>query len=351
MSRESANVRSWARVAVASTIAALILASCGTPAVAPTPLVSGVPSTSISVPLTSVGCTTNTCVAIGTSTTDVASISVGEVRGASGGWKVIDTPMLTSTVNIQGSSCWTDTCLFVGQDSSGDVIWRYEASTDSVSQVNTPSGGIAVDAVSCYAPLSCATIDDATGSGPRFETTSDGGDTWSTPVALPQTGDNVRSLACGSSLDCIVVTASSNDAVDIYATVDGGATWTLRTSSSTATWETLTPLTCRKLVCVGLAELQTGWHIVRTAALGRTWSVKSAFSVAVNTAPTFACATLTHCVVGGTKDGSTPWLATYTNGALKTRKLKYVPSPILQLACGPKVCAGIGVTTLLTLSS
>jgi hypothetical protein len=349
MSRVSANVRSWARVGVVVGVAALVLASCGTAALAPLPLVSGVPSTSISVPLTSVGCTTTTCVAVGTSTTDAAPTAVAEVRGASGGWRDVAAPTLTSTVTIQGSSCWTYTCLFVGQDSSGDVIWSYDASTDSVSPVDTPSGGIAVDAVNCYAPLSCAAIDNATGSGPRFETTSDGGDTWSAPVALPQTGDNVRSLACGSSLDCIVAMSSSNDFIDIYTTLDGGATWTPRTAAITSGWETLTSLTCRKLVCVGLAQQESGWHIVRTTTLGRTWSLRSAFNVAINTAPAFACATLTSCTIGGTKDGSTPWLATYNNGALTTQKLKYIPSPILQLACGPKVCAGIGVTTLLTL--
>jgi hypothetical protein len=278
-------------------------------------------------------------------------MAVGEARGVSGGWKVIHTPTLTSTVTIQGASCWTDTCLFVGQDSDGDVIWRYDTPTDALSAATAPTGGISVDAVSCFGPLSCATIDEAKGSGPRFETTSDGGDTWSTPVALPQTGDNVRSLACGSSLVCIVAMASSSDAVDIYTTLDGGTTWTPRTSSRTSAWETLTSLTCRKLVCVGLAEEQSGWHIVRTATLGRSWSVKSAFSVGANTSPTLACDTLTSCVIGGTKDGSTPWLATYNNGVLKTQKLKYIPSPILQLACGHKVCAGIGVTTLLTLRS
>jgi hypothetical protein len=278
-------------------------------------------------------------------------MAVGEARAVSGGWKVIGTPKLTSTVTIQSASCWTDTCLFVGQDSSGDVVWHYDATTNALSVVAAPTDGISVDAVNCFAPLSCATIDEAKGSGPRFETTSDGGDTWSTPVALPQTGDNVRSLACGSSLVCIVAMASSNDAIAIYTTLDGGTTWTPRTSSRTSSWETLTSLTCRKLVCVGLADEASGWHIVRTAALGRSWSVKSAFSVAANTAPTFACARLTSCVIGGTKDGSTPWLATYNNGVLTTQKLKYIPSPILQLACGHKVCAGIGVTTLLTLRS
>jgi hypothetical protein len=79
--------------------------------------------------------------------------------------------------------------------------------------------------------------------------------------------------------------------------------------------------------------------------------VKSGFKVAANSTPTLACADLTHCALGGTKDGSTPWLATYNAGALTTQRLKYIPSPILQLACGPRVCAGIGVTTLLTLRS
>jgi hypothetical protein len=351
MSRGSTNVRSWVRVSVAGAVAALVLASCGTAAVTPLPLVSGVPALSISIPLTSVGCTTTTCVAVGTSTTDVAPMAVGEARGVSGGWKSIDTPTLASTVTIQGASCWTDTCLFVGQDANGDVIWRFDASTAALSVAATPTSGISVDAVSCFAALSCATIDEATGSGPRFETTSVGGSSWSTPAALPQTGDNVRSLACGSSLVCIVAMASSSNAVNIYTTLDGGVTWTPRTSSRISAWETLTSLTCRKLVCVGLAEEQSGWHIVRTATLGRSWSAKSAFSVAANTTPTLACATLTNCAIGGTKDGSTPWLASYNNGVLTTPKLKYIPSPILQLACGHKVCAGIGVTTLLTLRS
>jgi hypothetical protein len=30
-------------------------------------------------------------------------------------------------------------------------------------------------------------------------------------------------------------------------------------------------------------------------------------------------------------------------------KLKYVPSPITDVACGTKICAAIGVTTVLTL--
>ena len=348
MSRASARARSWARVTVGGAMAALVLSSCGTAAVAPLPLVSGVPSISITVPLTSVGCTTTACVALGTSSTDVTPTSVGESRGASGGWQPLSTPTLTSTVTFEGSSCWADSCLFVGQDASGDVAWGYDGTTNTVSPVTTPTGGAAEQAVSCFAPLSCATIDDATRIGNRFEVTSDGGVTWSTPVTLPEPDDAIRSLACSAALDCLVAMSSSNDSIAIYASVDSGASWTPRTSSTTAGWETLTSLTCQKLVCLGLAEEQSGWHVVRTKTLGRTWSVKSAFKVAVNTTPTLACSSITHCAIAGTKDDSTPWLASYDEGTLTTRKLNYVPSPILQLACGPKVCAGIGVTTLLT---
>lgn len=351
MSRVRASVRSWTYVGVVGVGVALILASCGTPAVAPNTPVSGVPSTSISVPLTTVGCTATTCVAVGTSTSDVAPMSVGESRGAHGGWSAIATPAIASTVTIQDASCWSDGCLFVGQDAGGDVAWRFSTSTGAVTPVNTPVGGTAMQSVSCYASLSCAAIDNATGTGPRFETTSDGGETWSTPVTIEQPDATVRSLACGTPLDCVVAMASSNDAVNIYVTLDGGTTWTPRMNSTSAAWETLTSLTCHQLVCLGLAQLSTKWHVVRTATLGRTWSVKSAFTVASNSVPTLACSNLTHCALGGTKDGSTPWLATYNDGTLTTQKLKYVPSPILQLACGSKVCAGIGVTTLLALRS
>ncbi len=347
MSRASNHARSWASVAVA--LAALVLSSCGAPAVAPLPLVSGVPSISITVPLTSIGCTKSRCVALGTSNMDVAASAVGESRAVRGGWTTLTTPVPTSTVTLQGTSCWAQTCLFVGQDATGDVVWRYDGSTNELSAVSTPVRGTAEQAVSCYAILSCATIDDATGVGNRFETTSDGGVTWSTPVTMPQPADAIRSLACGSPLDCIVAMTSSNDFIDIYVTFDGGNTWTQRTSSTTAGWETLTSLTCRELVCLGVAHEQSGWHIVRTKTLGRTWSVKSAFTIAVNTSPILACSTLTHCALGGTKDGSSPWLASYDDGVLTSRKTTYVPSPILQLACGPKVCAGIGVTTLLSL--
>jgi hypothetical protein len=46
---------------------------------------------------------------------------------------------------------------------------------------------------------------------------------------------------------------------------------------------------------------------------------------------------------------SAPWLATLTSGSLKVAKLTYVPTPIADVACGSKICAAIGVTTVMTL--
>jgi hypothetical protein len=46
---------------------------------------------------------------------------------------------------------------------------------------------------------------------------------------------------------------------------------------------------------------------------------------------------------------SSPWLATVTSGSVTSVKLKYVPTQIADVACGSKICAAIGVTTVLAL--
>jgi hypothetical protein len=46
---------------------------------------------------------------------------------------------------------------------------------------------------------------------------------------------------------------------------------------------------------------------------------------------------------------SSPLLATVTSGVVQVAKLKYVPSPISDIACGSEICAAIGVTTVMTL--
>jgi hypothetical protein len=50
----------------------------------------------------------------------------------------------------------------------------------------------------------------------------------------------------------------------------------------------------------------------------------------------------------GQHSNQTPWLATVNQDATVIVTLRYVPTPLLNVACGSKVCAAIGVTTLLS---
>jgi hypothetical protein len=66
-------------------------------------------------------------------------------------------------------------------------------------------------------------------------------------------------------------------------------------------------------------------------------------------ASALACVTFTTCVVVGENAKTAPWLATVKDKVLTSDTLRYVPTPLLGVACGSKVCAAIGVTTLLSL--
>lgn len=353
MIRVPAHARASLRIACAGVVGALLLAACGTVATVSIPTVTGVPSASISVPLSAVGCTTNgSCVAVGTSNTGVGPTSLGEYRLARGGWVTLAVPTALQSTYVVTSSCWNTGCLFGGEQPSGDALWLYDATQHTMTSVPGPTGGVTVAALSCYGSASCAMIDFVANDGPRFQTTLDGGTTWSTPVLLNLSPtDDIVSLACGSSLNCIVSTRTANGALSIYVTLDGGTTWTLRSSPSTASWESLSSLTCRSLTCLALAELQSGWRVVRTTTLGRTWSLKSSVASGENSSPSLACSTLARCVVGGSKDASTAWLAVYSSHTVTALRLRYVPSPVLAVACGRTICAGIAITTVMAMRS
>jgi len=104
MNRVSAHVRSLVRTAVVCSVAGVVLASCATSTVTKSPRVSGLPAISISVPLSSVACTTdNSCVALGTSNLDVSPTSVGEYRSANGRWSplTVRAPTLRRTSRLR----------------------------------------------------------------------------------------------------------------------------------------------------------------------------------------------------------------------------------------------------------
>jgi hypothetical protein len=311
------------------------------------PHVSGLPAISISVPLSNVACTTdNSCVALGTSTLDVSPTSVGEYRSANGHWSPITVPSADASTYVQASSCWSDGCLFVGSQSNGDLVWHYDAPSHSISVASAPTGASGIEAVSCYRVLTCA-IFDSFKSNERFLVTNDGGTTWSSvgELVVPSQ-DSLTSLACASTLECMASFINSSNGIAVYVTTDGGTTWTPRTGFSTVTWAALTSLKCAGTKCVGLAKLSTGWRIVRTKNFGQTWSKVASLKSSILT---LACTSLERCVVGGMEGSASPWLASETSGTVTSIKLKYVPTPIADVACGSKICAAIGVTTVLAL--
>jgi hypothetical protein len=327
-------------------VAGLVLASCASTTAA-TPRVTGLPAISISVPLSNVACTTDdSCLALGTSDFDVSTTSVGEYRTASGRWTSLDVPVADSSTYVHASSCWSDGCLFVGSQSNADLVWRYYATAHVIHVMSAPTGGSGIEAVSCYESLRCAIL-DGTKTGPRFLVTSNGGATWTVQGALGvPSQDTVTSLSCSTGLTCMASFLDASNGIDVYVTTDGGASWTVRTGLSTVTWSVLTSLNCFGRHCLGLANLSTGWRIVRTDNFGKTWSKVASLQSSILT---LACSSVARCVVGGMKGSSTPWLATVTSGSLTRVKLKYVPTPIADVACGSKICAAIGVTTVMTL--
>jgi hypothetical protein len=327
-------------------IAGLVLASCASTTTAK-PHVTGLPAISISVPLSNVACTTdNSCVTLGTSDFDVSTTSVGEYRTSSGRWTSLAVPIADSSTYVQTSSCWSDGCLFVGSQSNADLVWRYYATAHVFHVETAPTGGAGVEAVSCYESLTCAIL-DSTKTSPRFLVTHNGGASWTVQGTLGvPSQDTVTSLSCSSGLECMVSFLNASNGIEVYVTTDGGTTWSVRTGFSTVTWSALTSLNCFGKNCVGLANLSTGWRVVRTANFGKSWSKVASLRSSILT---LACSSVARCVVGGMKGSASPWLATLSSGSLTPVKLKYVPTPIADVACGSKICAAIGVTTVMTL--
>jgi hypothetical protein len=344
MSRVPPSARSIVRIALGVSLAAVLLAACGSAAVV-TPGVVGSPSISISVPLATVACTTsNSCVAVGTSNATVGPVSVGQYRRPNGQWSPLAVPSVPSS-SIASASCWHSQCLVGGSSLNGDVIWRYDAITHSVVSLAAPSGGSDVHALTCYAALSCALVDAGVVGPPRFATTADGGTSWTTPIPIaPASHDTVTGLACASELHCIVAGETPSDLLTLNVTIDGGATWT--SLATPPSWTALSSIECRAVHCVALVTTSSGSRFVRSSTFAARWTGTALSGTAI----ALACTTLSHCVIVGNIGPSAPWLATVHNNTVHVTSLQYVPTPLLSVACGTTICAAIGVTTVLTLT-
>ncbi len=334
----------WRALSVV-TIGAIGLAGCNSGNTASVARVTGIPSIGISVPLHTVACTpSDSCIALGTTGAQLVPTSVAEYRQANGNWSSLNVPAAPSSV-ITSASCWTTGCLVGGVQPSGSLVWGYNASSQSMSALSVPPTSQGVRALDCFADASCAAVVNiASANVSAIAFTGDGGATWSHAAPIPWTlAETVRSVSCTDGLDCMVSAISGAGTLDVEVTHDAGLTWTPRITPTS--WQTLTSLHCSHLKCVGLADTDHTSLVVRTTTFGRLWSATT-LPVKANA---LACATLARCVIGGQTTSNSPWLATLTGTTYVVNPLRYVPSPVLDVACGTHVCVGIGVSTVLAL--
>lgn len=327
------------------TITAIGLAGCNSSNTAAVARVTGIPSIGISVPLHTVACTTtDSCIALGTTGAQLIPTSVAEYRQGNGNWSSLNVPAAPSSV-ITSASCWKTGCLVGGIQPSGSLLWGYNASSQSVSARDTPSKSQGVRALDCFADASCTVVVNVPSTNvSAIAFTSDGGTTWSDAAPIPWTlAETVKSVSCTDGLDCMVSAVSGAGTLDVEVTHDAGVTWTARVTPTS--WQTLASLHCAHLKCVGLAMTDHSSVIVRTSTFGRLWNATT-LPVKANA---LACTTMTKCVIGGQTASNGPWLATLTGTTYVVSPLRYVPSPVLDVACGTTVCAGIGVSTVLAL--
>ena len=343
MSSTPTRVRNGFSIVTLLGVSALVMASCGVTK-ASVQRLNGRPALSISVPLSNVGCTlSDVCVAVGTSSASAGPTSVGEFATSNGQWSNLTLPDTTAPL-VTSTACFATQCLIGGSVSVRDLLWRFDATSHSVAIVNPPPGGNGVSALTCNA-LNCALIDSsARTTAPRFSFSADGGATWSSPAPMSWANNVViTSLSCGAVFDCVASATTTQHQLRVFITRDDGETWTERSTPSS--WSTLSSLSCDNLRCVGLATINGASSIVRTNTFARTWT-----SVSLSQhASALACVALSSCVAVGENAKSSPWLVTVSSGTTSPTRLRYVPTPLLDVACGSKICAAIGVTTVLTL--
>jgi hypothetical protein len=342
MTQVSGHVRVPARLIALLCVSALVLASCGTSAVVVKAHLDGTPAISISVPLSEISCTLNdVCVAAGTATDGAGPTSVAEFSSPKGNWFNLAIPATSPTL-LTSVACSGAECLLGGSSPGHDLLLMFDSHGSTVTNVDPPTGGIGVTALTCNA-TTCALIDTSATGEPRFSVSANQGTTWANPLPLAWAkGDAVTAFACGSALECAVAVLSASQVFSLFVTSNGGATWTQSTTPSA--WTTLTSLSCVADQCVGLASTSSSSLLVRSKTFTRTWkSVKLA-----QPASALACSAFTRCVVVGQRSSEKPWLATVHDDSATAVDLRYVPSPLLGVACGSKVCAAIGVTTLVS---
>lgn len=339
----TASRRRLARLSVAGAIltSTMVLSACGSSNSRATPPVLGVPASSISVALSQVGCASNdVCVVAGTSLSGVGPVATAQFATPSGHWANLATPVATAPI-LAATACSATSCLIGGTNQRADLLWRFDATTHQLLPVTAPPGGLGIRALSCDSVGNCDVVDVGANGVERFSFSADAGLTWSTPLTMSWAkGQSVTSIACTTIFDCLVSVTSAPHA-SLALTRDGGVTWTTRAVPST--WTTLTIARCHQRSCVAVASAGAS-ELVRTTNFGERWT-------RVATLPgtnALACASLRHCVAVGANAANAPRLERVNGSHVDPVTLRYVPTGLVDVACGPRRCAAVGATTLVT---
>lgn len=157
-------------------------------------------------------------------------------------------------------------CMFGGtlssESSDSEVI---NASTDggvTYSQVASPPDVSALDvlALSCFGTDGCGLLYEDQGNAQYlyFSESTDGGSTWSAPVAVSSAPISVA-MSCTSATSCVVAEATVNKTA-VYATSDAGTSWASGTwagripNAKSPGVSLFGPMSCSTSVCMTFDE-------------------------------------------------------------------------------------------------
>ncbi len=317
-------------MAVVAAVIFAVLPSSSNPAGQNSNEVYGQPTLTLVAPLVASACTlNNTCLVVGSSSGDGTGVTVGEVATGST-WQTLSLPH-TNSATFLGSSCWHSGCIIYGLTINGDLLWRYQATTNTVTALTPPSSSPSVEGLSCFATSSCAVIDMGAGdSAPHFYVTTDAGSTWSTPVPTPF---DATSLSCTSSQRCLATSTTST-----WSTHDGGLTWAQSAHSTGG----LINLVCFASSCLARDSGASHNQLWRTSDFGTTWT-----STTLNGKNyALACLSADRCVSAGANHAVTGAITRINGSSISAIPVNYFPNPITTLACGTTRCVAGGLYSL-----
>ena len=292
MGRHIITTRGVGRYALVVGVTSLLLAGCT--AGAATLSAVGVPSLSLSAPLTALACsTTGSCIALGASGGASGPTTAAQIRNHKGIWSALNVPQAPSA-SIDAASCAVSNCLVGGTRNSGDLLWSVNANNGATTALTGPAGGVVIQDLSCASDSECVAIDQAAHGLTRISHTTDAGRIWSAPRTL------IWASNTNTVLDCTVT----------CTTLVSNATGSSVATQSKLTWK-LTPL---KFIATSMS-----------------------------------CATSVTCLVVGHLASQAAAMAQWKPGAVSNVPLTYVPTSLNSVACAPAVCVAVGVTTTVAL--